>query len=212
MFFLGEMNDTTCWRAGFLTYFFEICYHSKEVSGAVNSSLFGPEIKESLWAEWTRVSWSSLRKVKHFQTLLWSSATLDEVCIGKWVVCHCMEKSYTGKWRFLLSRSFHQAIQEGLTSKKAYCKKGRCFWYSCHLLCFWMCRNLGLPQKSLWTARRVRNKSGCAVSQSSTIAGCLGSTSRNTLPESFRRVGARVRIVLMTLIPSSPPSSASRSS
>lgn len=38
-----------------------------------------------------------------------------------------------------------------------------------------------LPQKSLWTAQRVRNKSGCAVSQSSTIAGCLGSTSRNTL-------------------------------
>ncbi len=31
-------------------------------------------------------------------------------------------------------------------------------------------------------------------------------------PESVRRVGARVRIVLMTLIPSSPPSSASRSS
>lgn len=68
MFFLGEMNDTTCWRAGFLTYFFEICYHSKEVSGAVNSSLFGPEIKESLEQselEFHEVPWGKSNTSKH---------------------------------------------------------------------------------------------------------------------------------------------------
>lgn len=38
-----------------------------------------------------------------------------------------------------------------------------------------------LPQKSLWMARRTSSKLGCACSQFSTIFGCLGSTSKNTL-------------------------------
>lgn len=135
-FFLGQMGDLACWGAVFLTKYLEL---------------------------WTLPYWV-LRLMSHFSRAnlhavpqgRWNTSTRSAEVLHLWMksvsgneeVCYCMESSmHCGiKWRFLLPRRVFNKLFSRAHQQKAYYKKNY-FWYSCHLLCFWMCRNLGLWEK-----------------------------------------------------------------
>lgn len=72
--------------------------------------------------------------------------------------------------------------------------------------------NLSFPSKSLCTLSNTSPEFGFSIHQASNNFGCEGFVSKNSFPRRLRICDDKFKIVLITSSPSSPPSSASRSS